>query len=206
MVFIPIFDLSVTAEDTDFTKYVNNYQYWSQLAPSTDAQIQVEIDIASERIYDFTGYWPLQTSQSITIAIDPKTGYGALNKKLPSNLTSITTTDKRFSGSSLITDDVELFNDGRVHIKDGVYDDYYNQLYYPINATLTLDYGFTKSTQMPRSFKSVCVDLVMHYLAMKVDQGIIEMKTETEAQLKQEYNNPRKTELEILKRLSNVRI
>jgi len=206
MALTPIFDLTNVTEKAEAMSFISNYKYYSGLGTYTDNQLQVEINNASQRIYNFTRYHPKTTSQSMTIPISNTSGLGIIPYKIPTNLTSAVTSDYKFTGVVLTLSYITMQHDGNIFIGQFVYDPMTNVKHYPEYITITIDYGFTKSTQMPLEFKSACIDLVMHYLTSKQDQALRETSKVQDNQIIQEYNKFVSTELSILKPLSNVRI
>jgi hypothetical protein len=206
MTFIPIFDLSVTAEKTDLLARLGSYFYYPDFGTITDASLQITINEASQRIYEFTGYYPKQTAQTINVDINPRTGKGNIGFKLPTNLVTCTTTDKRFDGEIIDLDYVYFDNNGGIFVNTSYYDSTANLTYYPNPVSITIDYGFTKSTSLPEKLKMVCTELIIHYLNRKLDQASMELTNAQNGDERQQYNNPKKVELSILKPLRLVKL
>lgn len=206
MAITPIFDLLESSENVEFFDMYNAYGFVTQAFGSlTDAQMQILINEASQLIYDYTKYYPKQTSKTITINPDAG-GKGNIGYKLPESISSLTTTDYRFEGVTFDYTKLKYYRNGEIELQEFYYDSNNGVKIFPFVVTLVLDYGFDKATQLPEQFKLVCVQLVVHLLSVKHSQATTELTESKDGDINQKYNNPRFVTLSILKQLLNVRI
>jgi hypothetical protein len=196
----PIFDLSDSSEQTDFSDRISAYDYYSTYGVLSLNVLQTVINQASIRIYKYTRLWPKAVGQTILVPINPDSGAGWIGHKYPSNLTSISTTDLNFAGVNMATDIVDLYPNGKIKFRSGVWSNQKGCMIYPTSVTVVLDYGFVFS-DMPITFKDVCIELVLHYLLKRKDQARIELETMSQAQITQRYRKHEVVEQSILSAL-----
>jgi hypothetical protein len=166
--------------------------------------LQVNINRASQRIYEYTKYYPLVEDATLKVEIG-KNGVGRLPYKLLANLDEVYSTHVDWDDISFTTEDLDIFDDGMVELTKPCYNNKKGYLY-PPHITITLDYGFTKSTQLPITFKQVCIELVIYYMFANQDTGSRALNNIKDGNESMNYRTPFEIEKEILKRLVGVKI